>query len=874
MKSITLHLTVLFLSVALVLTPFSPPAVAQNNDETLLSSHSANATATAIQGTVTDSYGNPIVGIDVRVGDYTSMISCGSTTTMAQTDASGNYTLNVSAGDYLVFVNSHYYTEGYLPEAYPDVNSWDKISNATSVHVNTGQVVSGIDFDLPTGYKVTGRLVDNASQPVSGAAWHLEDPVQEKEYACALGGGTSLDGTFQFNIAAGLYDLRFCTTTQCYIVIKGKIIREATSLNDVLFSEASNPSTDYNPLAVLPGYNIESVVPGALNCPSDVTVDVITGKVYVAAVRSRHIYEVSSDGSRSNLANLMVYSLQAGPDGNLYGYFPPGMPKGEVYKITPAGVISTVGTLPQTSCESTLAVAPNLDLWIGYNGCYGTTMTDHYLYRMTQAGTVYTMATLTEYIDALDFDSNGNLYMTAASSKLYQINTSTGAQALLKTIQEPAAHHGLVASQEGDIFISTSWNDGAHPVDRVYKVTSSGVVSVLAEVPAGILQGLDQKPDGDLIGTMRGTGALYLIHLDGTWEIVLPGNGMSTPDALAFNPIGELLVNNDESAALKKINYDHGEYFARVNSFLPPRAAMAFLPSGDLYFSEAAPGLKPRLALISPSADVITVTAVLSFPAGLAFDPTGQLYVVENMVGAISKVSPDGMVTPFTSGLTRPQPLAADNFGNLYVGDYSGILQDPSNPAENPDMDQIWKVAPSGTMTFYLDHEVGMIAVSPSNALYITGPVGDYYHGVLRVNSDGSLTPIAVGFLDPVGLAFDVAGDLYITDNMNNSIIRITGFIKAFVTGHITSFVNGTPIPNAVISLVTDYPLIKGTRVTVDENGYYNIPVEARQYTLTVSAPGYYPTVTTLMVMEGSTITIDVELLPSYTVWLPVVARR
>ena len=58
-----------------------------------------------------------------------------------------------------------------------------------------------------------------------------------------------------------------------------------------------------------------------------------------------------------------------------------------------------------------------------------------------------------------------------------------------------------------------------------------------------------------------------------------------------------------------------------------------------------------------------------------------------------------------------------------------------------------------------------------------------------------------------------------------------------------------------------------------DRDGYYNIPVEARQFTLTVLAPGYFPTTRTVTVIEGSTNTIDVALQSSWTVFLPLVTK-
>lgn len=830
----------------------------------------------AIQGVVTDANGNPIHGIGVGAGDFTSLVGCGAANYWAVTDANGNYTLNVPQGNYMVFVNSHSRSEGYVPEAYPGIHSWAKINSATPVSVNAGQMVTSINFNLPNGYKITGRLVDSASQPVLDASGHLEDPVQQIEYGCALGNGSSnSDGTFEFNVPVGVYDLGFCKGSECHTVLKGETIRQNLTLGDLFFGEADNPARIFDPQAVLPGYGIETVVPGRPNTPSDVTVTA-DGKIYLAAVRSWHIYEVSQAGSLSDLAGLGVYSLQAGSDGNLYGYFFPNSPKGKVYKITPGGIVSEIGSVPMTSCESTLAVgpAPNLDLWIGYNGCGGTSITGSTLFRMTQAGAVYTVTTGVNFIKGLDFDASGHLFMTNGD-QLFQVNTTTGSLTLLATIPASPSFHGLVAAQDGSKYVSTaSWNPTLDPYDRIYKVTPTGAVSVLAKLPAGCLQGLAQEPDGDLLGTMRCTNALYRIHLNGQWETVLQGNGMATPQAMAFNLTGELLVNNDESGGIVKILNGRGQFFCAGVSFIPPYSFLAFLPSGDFYYSEAAPGFQPHLSQISPDGKAIEVTNELGWPSGLAFNPAGQLYAAENMTGTISAVSPSGERTPFVYGLTRPQPLASDSAGNLYVGDYSGTLQDPTNPAENPSTNRIWKVSSAGVKTWLLDYSAQMIAISPTNEIYLSGPVGEYLHGVVRVNADQSLTPIAVGFLNPVGLAFDVAGNLYVSDDQENSIVRITGFSQGYLAGKITNAQDGRAISQAMITLVTGYPLVKGVQVNTSERGDYRVSAEGRSYTLTVSAAGFCPSNQSVSVSAGRIKTIDVALHPCSKMFLPVMRAR
>ena len=336
MKRIMLHLIVTIVVVAFILTPFVSPVIAWQDNKAAFGSHFAIPSATTIQGTVRDAYGNLVSGIMVRAGDYDTMVNyCGSATAWDTTDASGNYTIDVTGGSYLVFVNSHNRSEGYLSEAYAGIYSWANKDSTTAVTLITGQEVTGIDFILPFGYKISGRLVDGTAQPVLDAGGTLEDIDQKIKYTCALGEGSSnIDGTFQFNVPIGLFNLRMCKNSECHLILKGTIINANISLGDVLFADAGNPPNDFFPQTVMPGYNIETVVPGGQNSPSDVTITP-DGHIYLAAVRSRHVYEVLG-GSLSDEEDVMVYGLQAGVDGNLYGYFHPADP-GVIYKITPGG---------------------------------------------------------------------------------------------------------------------------------------------------------------------------------------------------------------------------------------------------------------------------------------------------------------------------------------------------------------------------------------------------------------------------------------------------------------------------------------------------------------------------------------------------------
>jgi len=191
-----------------------------------------------IVGRVTDESGTPIAGIGVSAGDYDDVVNCRDAELWASTDAGDGYRLNVPPGTYLVFVNSHGGPGSYVPEAYRDVNSWSNIRAAVRVTVAAGQTVTGVDFSLPVGFTVSGRLVDSQGQPI-GAAGDISDPDQDIGFDCALSFGSwGVEGDFRVNVPAGTYDLHFCRGSECHVVIRGLAVSDHVDLGDVLFAEA------------------------------------------------------------------------------------------------------------------------------------------------------------------------------------------------------------------------------------------------------------------------------------------------------------------------------------------------------------------------------------------------------------------------------------------------------------------------------------------------------------------------------------------------------------------------------------------------------------------------------------------------------------
>jgi sugar lactone lactonase YvrE len=840
------------LTLALVFMPYGriapPPAQATQ----------ANG---VIAGRVRDGRGYPVADVFVSTGDYDGVLGCGGCPFGTQTLGDGTYRLEVPPGSYLVYVNTHGRSEHLIPQAYRDVRSWSDISRALVVTVASGQTVTGMDLQLSSGFILSGRLVDAHGQPVRGAGGSLRDPDQRVELGCVFGFGTSpADGRFAVTVPAGSYDLSFGLGSEGHWVRYGIAVSHDVSLGDVVFADAPAPLPVFSPRVLEAGFAVETIVPGAPNTTSDVAVTT-SGTIYLAAAHSWTVYRVSLDGAVTAVAPVGVFAVDAASDGNVYGYF---APEGTVYRITPDGQVTKLATVPSTACESSMTVGrpPALDVWVGVNDCSGMSLGQGSLIRVTQTGQIHTMAPSLPFgINGLDFAADGQLYVTIVD-ELYRVNPANGQRTFIARLPQQSSQHGLVVSPAGDFYISSTARDA----DRVYRVSASKQVSVFATLPSGLIMGLERLPGGDLIAAMRATGELLRIRPDGSWQIILPGNGLAGPQAMAFSLTGELYACSGESGSIVRIADGRGHHFAEVLSYVMPMGYLAFRPDGDVYFSEAAPGFQPRLVRVSPSGAVREVTRALDFPAGLAFTPSGKLHVAEYESGEVSKVSATGAVTTLASGMNRPMALAADAGGRLYV----------SAKWCRGDNDCIWQIQPGGSKGIFAELEPGglrALAFGAGGDLFVTGPAGRQ-SGVLRIAPDGRASNFAVGYLVAAGLAFDLAGNLYVSDDRDNSITRITGFPKGTLQGRVTAADTGQPIAGATVSITTEGPVILGAQVTTGGDGRYRLEVAPRAYSVVASKPGFASAGREVSIAAGASETVDLALpLPS-KLYLPAILRR
>jgi uncharacterized protein (TIGR03437 family) len=128
--------------------------------------------------------------------------------------------------------------------------------------------------------------------------------------------------------------------------------------------------------------------------------------------------------------------------------------------------------------------------------------------------------------------------------------------------------------------------------------------------------------------------------------------------------------------------------------------------------------------------------AQLNGPYALALDKAGNLYIADDLNNSVRKVTPDGTIFAFVPTVSYPEGLAVDASGAVYVASWGD--------------NKIYKTSSTGALSVYAGNGNGAFA------------------------GDGG--PATAASLNaPQGIAFDVSGNLWICDSLNNRVREISG---------------------------------------------------------------------------------------------------
>jgi uncharacterized protein (TIGR03437 family) len=346
-------------------------------------------------------------------------------------------------------------------------------------------------------------------------------------------------------------------------------------------------------------------------------------------------------------------------------------------------------------------------------------------------------------------DSNGDLYI-ADGPLLRKITWSTGIiAAVAGSTTSKSIDDGIPATQAalGQVYsfdIAPSGNIWITDLvrNRLFHVdAASGRIRTLA----------GNSPNGD------GGPALG--------ALLIP------PSAIALNAAGDIFLS---SGGIRRVDHASG----RISTISPPQdtetGTLAVDPLGTIYYYS-----QRQLKRLDPaSGESVTITNSVNSPVTIALEPSGTLLLADSFSYSIRRLDPKSGIFQTIVGNGSPQP---------YSGEPGPATQVPIGVPGGV------AVSPSGQI--YWTTASRVLKLNPDSTISAAAGIGG-----CNYSGDGGPATLA-GLCSPYFLAFDAAGNLFVTDSYCSCVRRVsaaTGIIQTVAgTGQTGQSADGIPAASA-----------------------------------------------------------------------------
>jgi sugar lactone lactonase YvrE len=386
----------------------------------------------------------------------------------------------------------------------------------------------------------------------------------------------------------------------------------------------------------------------------------------------------------------------------------------------------------------------------------------------------------------------------------------------------------LAADAAGNIYVANA-GDGT-----VSEVSPAGKVSLFAsgfKLPLGL-----DFHAGNLYVADTGADTVFKVPAGGGKPVTF-ASGFNDPTGLAFDPAGNLYVANNETSTVSEVPAGGGKSTTFATGLNGP-IGLAFGPDGNLYVANLDDGTVSKVSTSGGTPS--TFASGFNNPIGLAFDSAGNLYVADSENNTVDEVTPTGVVTILASGFNGPAGLALVA-GRMYVTDagnntmsqvtglampfalggsaasgvaYSAVTASPLTFGIGQTTLDITGTllsdpGPDQTLTFTLGPAeggavLGSLSVNtltidePAKVQFRTGSetvnesAGTFSIPVTLVSQSPTVSTFASGLDEPIGVAVDSAGNVYVTNPLGGTVSKVTP------AGHVSTFESGFDFPTGL----------------------------------------------------------------------------